>query len=111
MRPDDAPTHIVLAEVLARLGEKEAALCEGELAHSLRPPEADAIDGAYIAGRLAAVYALGREIAMAQSHRLERCVSLPNAANYGSLRLEDCWDSLRQDSRFQKVLASLAPGQ
>lgn len=107
-RPDDAQTHIVLAEVLARLGEKEAALREGDLAHSLRPPELDAIDGAYIVGRLAAVHALVGDSEGALD-QLQQCVSLPNAITYGSLQLEDCWDSLRQEPRFAKILAALAP--
>ncbi|MEP6822764.1 MAG: protein kinase [Chthoniobacterales bacterium] len=107
-RPDDAQAHIVLAEILARLGEKEAALREGELAHSLRPPSVDAVDGAYIVGRLAAIHALAGDSDGA-INLLQQCVSLPNAITYGSLRLEECWDSLRNESRFQKILASLAP--
>lgn len=107
-RPDDAQARIVLAAILARLGEKEEALREGERAVALRPVQTDAIDGAFIAGRFAAVCALVGEKERALS-LLEEVAPVPYAINYGSLMLEDCWDPLRGNPRFEKIVASLAP--
>jgi hypothetical protein len=34
---------------------------------------------------------------------------LPAGPNYGQLRLQPEWDYLRDDPRFEKIVASLAP--
>jgi hypothetical protein len=34
---------------------------------------------------------------------------LPSGPYYGQLRLDPEWDSLRDDPRFEKIVASLAP--
>ena len=105
-RPDDAKARIVLAEICARLGEKIAAVQEGERALRLRPTAKDAVDGPVLMTRFAAV--LGRvgepDRALAL---LKEAASLPNATNYGALRLDECWDPLRQDPRFEKIVATV----
>ncbi|HEY0368822.1 MAG TPA: protein kinase [Chthoniobacterales bacterium] len=107
-RPDDAKAHIVLAQVLARLGEKEDAMREGERALALRPIAKDAVDGPNIMGMLAGVYAVVGERDRALD-LLEVAAPLPSVTNYGSLQLDDVWDSLRDHPRFRKIVASLAP--
>ncbi len=108
MRPDDAKAAIVLAEIDAHLGDKAAAIREAEHALALRPVAKDAVDGARITERLAAVYAM-----MGDSDRalalLEKAAHLPNATNYGALKLDSCWDGLRNDPRFARIVASLGP--
>ena len=34
---------------------------------------------------------------------------MPSDIDYGGLRLSPYWDPLRGDSRFEKIVASLAP--
>jgi len=36
-------------------------------------------------------------------------LQIPSSLHYGSLRLHPFWDPLRGDSRFEKIVASLAP--
>jgi hypothetical protein len=47
-----------------------------------------------------------RDLAIEQ---LEIAAKLPAGPDYGDLRLNPMWDSLRGDSRFEKIVASLAP--
>jgi hypothetical protein len=58
--------------------------------------------------RLAEIYArVGeRDRALAV---LQKLVAVPNAINYGPLKLEPAWDPLRRDPRFNQSLAQLAP--
>ena len=107
-RPDDAKANIVLAEIDARLGHKEDAIREGEHALALRPIAKDAVDAPAITTRLAAVYAQVGEIDRA-FQILESVINQPNATNYGALLLDECWDPLRKDPRFQRIVATLAP--
>ncbi|MFL6542870.1 MAG: protein kinase domain-containing protein [Chthoniobacterales bacterium] len=107
-RPDDAKAHSVLAEVLARLGEKAGAIHEGEEALRLRPVTKDAVDGPSFMGLLAGICAQLGETDRALD-LLETAAPMPNVTNFGSLQLDDVWDSLRDKPRFIKVVASLAP--
>ena len=98
----------MLAEIDARLGQKEDAIREGEHALALRPIAKDAVDAPAITTRLAAVYAQVGEIDRA-FQILESVINQPNATNYGALLLDECWDPLRKDPRFQRIVATLAP--
>jgi hypothetical protein len=40
---------------------------------------------------------------------LERVTKIPFGVTYGSLKLQEVWDPLRGDPRFEKIVASLAP--
>ncbi|MDQ6860589.1 MAG: hypothetical protein M3032_05465, partial [Verrucomicrobiota bacterium] len=108
-RPDDAKAHIVLAQVLARLGERDAAIAEGETATQLRPVTRDAVDGPSLLGMLAGVCA---EVGATDRalDLLELAAPMPNVTNYGALQTEDVWDSLRTNARFKRIVSSLAPG-
>ena len=109
-RPDDAKAHIVLAEINARLGRKAEAIRDGERALAMRPVAKDAVDGVHIMERLAGVYAQ-----VGQPQRaldlLEAATAMPNGPNYGSLKLEETWDPLRNEPRFTRIVESLAPHQ
>jgi len=112
-RPDDAKALIVLAEIDSRLGRKAEAIREGEDASKLLPVSKDAFDGPDILARLAGVLAQVGETRRALD-LLEEVTKMPGAPSltrpcYGRLKLEEVWDPLRSDPRFEKILASLAP--
>lgn len=107
-RPDDAKAHSVLGQLLARLGEKAAAIGEGERALELRPVARDAVDGPNFMGVLAGICAQVGETSRALE-LLEIAAPMPNVTNFGSLQLDDTWDSIRENPRFKAVAATLAP--
>jgi hypothetical protein len=41
--------------------------------------------------------------------QLAMAAQIPSGVTYGELKLYPQWDSLRDDARFQKIVASLAP--
>lgn len=63
--PNEPTRHAVLARVLARLGEKDAAIAEGKRATELLPVSEDAFEGPGLVAVLAEVYALTGENAKA----------------------------------------------
>jgi serine/threonine-protein kinase len=105
-RPDDAKAHIIFAQIEARLGHKEEAIAAAKRALELRPPEKDAVDGPNIMGLMAGIYAQLGETELALD-LLESIATRPMVTNYGSLQLDDMWDSVRADPRFEKILATL----
>ena len=107
-RPDDAKALMILAEIDARLGRKEDAMRAGESARVLLPIAEDALDGLRIVSRLAAVYGQVGETARALD-LLEETTAKPSGPHYGELMLDERWDPLRKEPRFEKLLLSLAP--
>jgi TolB-like protein/Flp pilus assembly protein TadD len=102
--PDDPKTLVMLGLISAMLGRAEEAIAAGERAAQLLPIAADALDGPLIAINLAVIYAqLGKTERAIEE--LERLVRLPAGPTPGTLRIEPLWDSLRNNSRFQKLLA------
>jgi TolB-like protein/Flp pilus assembly protein TadD len=106
--PDDARALIVLGQVDAALGRTADAIREGERATELLPPSKDAVNGGMILDRLARIYAQTGDANRALNF-LEKVVTLPNSLTYGGFKLEQDWDPLRGDPRFEKLVASLAP--
>lgn len=107
--PDDSKTAIMLAQIDARLGNRDEALREGERAIELLPVQKDGVDGPIILARLASIHAQLQDRAGALDV-LERATKIPNGeASYGELKLDEKWDSLRDEPRFKAALASLAP--
>ncbi len=102
--PNDAKILIMRGLIEAMLGRSEDAIAAGERAAQLLPISADALDGPLIATNLAAIYAqLGRhDQALALLETLVRQAGGPTP---GTLRVEPQWDSLRDDPRFQELLA------
>jgi tetratricopeptide (TPR) repeat protein len=98
----------VLAIIDAELGDKEKAIREGRTACDMLPPAKDAIDGVVLLSNLARIYALTGEKDLALE-QLNVVSKLPSGPSYGQLRLDPEWDSLRDDPRFEKIVASLAP--
>jgi hypothetical protein len=65
-----------------------------------------ALRGPIIARRMARVYAQVGQTSLALD-QLERAAGIPNAAHFGSLKLDEVWDPFRRELRFEKILASL----
>jgi tetratricopeptide (TPR) repeat protein len=97
-----------LAIVDALLGKKEDALAEAKRAVETLPILKDAVNGPIIMTHLAAVYAWTNEQNSA-FETLEPLTKTPNGLYYGDLKLNPLWDPLRNDPRFDKLLAQLAP--
>jgi TolB-like protein/Flp pilus assembly protein TadD len=106
--PNDARALIVLGQIDAALGRKEDAVREGEHAVELLPPSKDALNGGLMMHRLARIYAQTGDANRAINF-LQKIITLPNGLSYGTLKLEQDWDSLRSDPRFDQIIASLAP--
>ena len=45
------------------------------------------------------------------SLKLEMLSKIPGDLSYVDLRFSPCWDSLRNDPRFEKIVASLKPAK
>jgi TolB-like protein/class 3 adenylate cyclase len=106
-RPDDAKALSVLADMDADLGRKEEAIREGERSVELMPVEKDAVDAALLQNALALIYAKTGENARALD-LLEKLTKKPFGPDYGTLLAPD-WDPIRAETRFQKIVAGLAP--
>ncbi len=72
------------------------------------PVSRDAVDGPSLLINLAAVYAWTNEIDLA-FETLGPLTKTPSGIFYGQLKRDPYWEPLRQDPRFQKLLAELAP--
>lgn len=102
--PNDAKVLIMRALIEAMLGHDEEAIAAGERAAERLPISADALDGPLIATNLAAIYVLtGRtDQALSALAGLVRQIGGPTP---GMLRVEPQWDGLRDEPRFEKLLA------
>jgi TolB-like protein/class 3 adenylate cyclase/Flp pilus assembly protein TadD len=107
-QPDYAQGLVALGLIDAGLGRKDDALREGRRAVELVPIANDAIDGPDLILNLAVIYAWTGEKDLAIKE-LAEAARIPSTLNYGWLRLHPDWDPLRGDSRFENIVASLAP--
>jgi serine/threonine protein kinase/tetratricopeptide (TPR) repeat protein len=108
-QPDYAPGLCALGVVDAVLGNKEAAIREGERAAELIPISKSAIEGATLVRYMAVIYAWTGEKDRA-IQRLAETTYLPGShISYGYLKLHPLWDPVRSDPRFQAIVDSLAP--
>ncbi|PYJ69692.1 MAG: hypothetical protein DME75_10555, partial [Verrucomicrobia bacterium] len=108
VKPEHARTIAVLAQVDAGLGQKDLAIREAQHAIDLMPISKDIYDGALVLEGLAQVYTWSGE----RDHAIElvqKLVTMPGYINYGRLKLHPLWSPLRGDSRFEKIVNSLAP--
>jgi TolB-like protein len=113
--PQDGTRRAQLGLLYAFLGRNEAALREGQRAMELKPITHDVIEGAAVQVfyTLICVYAGKKDEAIS---RIERLLTTPFAVDYAdeSITLSDLrqrweWDPLRNDPRFQKILAGPEP--
>ncbi|HEX5491104.1 MAG TPA: FlgO family outer membrane protein [Candidatus Udaeobacter sp.] len=108
IKPEDARTIAVLAQVDAGLGHKELAIQEGQHAVDLMPLSKDVYDGALVLEGLAQVYTWTNDPDRA-IELLQKLAAMPSYVNYARLKLLPLWNPLRGDPRFQKIVDSLAP--
>jgi hypothetical protein len=92
----------------ALLNHKETAIAEAKRAVELLPISKDALGGPQIQLNLAVVYAWTNELDLA-FETLSPLTKIPNGIYYGQLKRDPYWEPLRQDPRFDKLLAELAP--
>jgi hypothetical protein len=107
------PTNPFLVTAIAytdlALGRKEESIQEGPRAMEMRPISEDAVDGPVIAADLAVIYAWAGHLDIA-FEELNELIKTPGLnLNYGDLKNYPDWDPLRNDPRFDKLLAELAP--
>jgi tetratricopeptide (TPR) repeat protein len=102
--PNDASRHAMLAQVLARLGEKDAAIAEGLKAVELLPISVDAFEGPQIKTVLAEVYAITGENSKA-IEVLDELLGRPSDLTVELIKLDPTYDGLRKDPGFQNLLA------
>ncbi len=104
-KPDSWDAHIHRGYALAYLGDKAGAAQEAELAMTTLPESKDAFNGPDVTEAAAKIYAAIGEIDRAidlVSGLLQRPASLTVAM----LKLDPEWDPLRNDPRFQKLVAN-----
>jgi tetratricopeptide (TPR) repeat protein len=109
--PNVAERHAFLGLVCALLGDKEQAIAQGQKAVELKPESKDALDGTVLNAVLALIYARVGEKERALS-LLEHLFAVPGAVDSGNysmsandLKFRWEWDPLRNDPRFQKLVA------
>jgi TolB-like protein/class 3 adenylate cyclase/Flp pilus assembly protein TadD len=107
-QPAYAPAWSRLGLIDAALGRKDEAIQAGRRACELLPRTKDALDGASYIKNLAMIYAWVGEKDLALE-QLAKCAQIPGGVTYGELKLYPQWDSLRNDPRFEKIVASVAP--
>jgi TolB-like protein/serine/threonine protein kinase/Tfp pilus assembly protein PilF len=107
-QPNYGPALCVLGLIDAGLGRKEEALREGRRAIELLPVEKDAINGPAMIKYLAMIAAWVGDNDLA-CEQLAAAIRMPGSLSYGQLKLLPFWDPLRGDSRFEQIVASLAP--
>ena len=105
-KPEVTRVLSTVAIVDAGLGQKEDAIREARRAVELLPIAKDSLNGPALVANLAVVYAWTGEGARALE-QLEIVATLPGLGpTYGDLRFNPCWDDLRGDKRFDKILAA-----
>jgi serine/threonine protein kinase/TolB-like protein/Flp pilus assembly protein TadD len=106
-RPDDPGLLGELAIAEAALGQNEEALRHARHAAEMLPPSVDAVGGAMCEMNLVAVLVMTGD-RDATFDKLSKLVKLPFSLTHGDLKLNPIWDDLRDDPRFDRILAESA---
>ncbi len=103
--PRDAARYALLGLIDAGLGRNEEAIRNGARAVELLPETVDALDGPIFKISLARIQTMvgNRETALSL---LEESATRPGGITKSELRFDPTWDPLRQEPRFQKLLAA-----
>jgi TolB-like protein/Flp pilus assembly protein TadD len=102
--PNDAQLHAILGLSLAYLGRKEEAIREGQRAVALVPVAKDAYYGSYFLHQLVRIDMLVGEPEKALD-QLEALLKIPYYVSPGWLKIDPNFDPLRNNPRFQKLVA------
>ncbi|MEP6800324.1 MAG: protein kinase, partial [Acidobacteriota bacterium] len=102
--PDDDQRHILLGLALAYLGRKEEAIREAEREAGIHRITRDAYSGPYYQHQQARIYMLVGDPEKALD-KLEPLLKIPYFLSPGWLRIDPNFDTLRQNPRFQKLVA------
>ena len=102
--PRVAAIHGKLALMLAMAGRKADAIREAVRATELEPVEKSALRGADLVLNLALTYMLAGEPDKAID-TLDRLLKMPFTLTPAWLKVDPTFDSLRQNPRFQKLVA------
>ena len=105
--PEDAPRHALLGLIYAGLGRCDEAKVEANRAAELLPETRDAFDGPILTVSRARIYLMcgDHETTLAL---LEHSLQTPAGITRNELRLDPVWDDLRDNPRFQKLIAEPA---
>jgi TolB-like protein/tetratricopeptide (TPR) repeat protein len=101
--PNEAKRLDRVAECLAWLGEKEAAIAEAKRATELLPESVDAFDGPVCTQTLAEIYMIVGEDDAALPI-VDGLLSRPTQVTVAQLKINPLWDRVRQDPRFIAIL-------
>jgi TolB-like protein/Tfp pilus assembly protein PilF len=101
--PEESKRHSRLGEILACLGEKEAAIAEAKRGVELLPETIDAFDGPMATQTLAEVYVMVGEYDQAFP-LLDGLLSRPSHLTVALLKIHPVWDAIRQDPRFVALI-------
>jgi TolB-like protein/Tfp pilus assembly protein PilF len=101
--PNEAKRHGRLAESLAWLGEKEAAIAEAKRGTELLPESVDAFDGPVCTQTLSEIYLIVGEYDQALQIT-DGLLSRPTQLTVALLKINPLWDPVRQDPRFIAML-------
>lgn len=107
-QPDYGPAHCIIGLIDAGLGRKDEALAAGRRAMELLPIEKDSVNGVHMITYFAVIAAWVGERDLALEYAA-KAAKLPGSITYGGLKLLPWWDPLRDDPRFDAIVASLAP--
>jgi TolB-like protein/Flp pilus assembly protein TadD len=102
--PNDPQRHVILGLALAYLGRKADAIKEGQQATTLQPVSRDGYTGPYIQHQLVRIYILAGEPEKALD-QLEPLLEMPYYLSPGWLKIDPTFDPLRENPRFQKLIA------
>ncbi|PYK86269.1 MAG: hypothetical protein DME40_16530, partial [Verrucomicrobia bacterium] len=105
-----ARTHAFLGPAYAGLGEAAPAIAEEQKAMAMRPTSKDPFEGPEMEEYMARVYALLGDADHAIPI-LKRLLQIPYALAItpALLRLDPVWDQIRNDPRFQELVAEKKP--
>jgi TolB-like protein/predicted Zn-dependent protease len=101
--PNEAKRHSHLAECLAYLGEKEAAIAEAKRGTELLPESVDAFEGPLGTQTLAEIYLIVGEYDKALEV-IDGLLTRPTQVTVVQLKMSPLWDPVRQDPRFVAML-------
>jgi serine/threonine-protein kinase len=102
--PNDDQRHVLRGVALAYLGRKDEAIAEAQRGIALDPVSKDALGGPYDVHQLARIYVLVGEPEKAID-QLEALLKIPYYLSPGWLKIDPNFDPLRNNPRFQKLVA------